>query len=323
MRHARQAFTGAASIMVVLQLLLGFALLVAGGEALVRGAVGLAERLRVSPLVIGLTIVGFGTSAPELVTSLQAALAGAPGIAVGNVVGSNIANVALILGLTALIAPLAVARAGFARDGLALALATGACVAVVLGGALNRWMGALLVAGLAAYVAVAYRAERDTAPAEEGPTTPAVRPWRAAALTAAGIATVILGARVAVDAAIELAALWGLSQAVVGLTVVAVGTSLPELVTSVVAASRRQPGLAFGNVVGSNICNVGGILGLTALIAPIDVPDRIATLDVWVMAGVAAGLIALVISRQRIGRIAGGLFLAGYAAYTAWLVAGT
>ena len=307
--------------MVVLQLLLGFALLVAGGEALVRGAVGVAARLRVSPLLVGLTVVGMGTSAPELVTSLQAAWNGAPGIAVGNVVGSNIANVALILGLTAVIAPVAVARSGFGRDGAALALATALCVGVVLWGALDRWLGAALVAVLAGYVWIAYRGERASGGAEADAAPRGGPLWRALLVTAAGIAVVVLGARVAVDAAVVLAEAWGMSETVVGLTIVAVGTSLPELVTSVVAALRREPGLAFGNVVGSNIVNVLGILGITALVAPLAVPARIAEVDVWVMAAVAAALIALVAGRQRIGRRAGGAFLAGYVAYTAWLVA--
>ena len=309
--------------MVYLQLALGFVLLVAGGEALVRGAVSVASRLGVSPLLIGLTLVGFGTSTPELVTSLQAAFDGLPGIAVGNVVGSNIANVVLILGVAAVIAPVAVARAGFGRDGTALAVATLLCVGVVLYGALDRWLGGVLIAALATYLVVAYLTDRTAAPDPAATLDAAPLPgplWLALALALGGIAVTILGARLAVDAAVALALVWGLSETVVGLTIVAVGTSLPELVTSVMAALRRQSAIAFGNVVGSNLYNILGILGVTALVRPIVVPPQIAQLDVWVMAGATLALIAAVVLWQRIGRGTGAVFLAVYAGYTAWLV---
>jgi cation:H+ antiporter len=309
--------------MVYLQLVLGFALLVAGGEALVRGAASVAGRLGVSPLLIGLTLVGFGTSTPELVTSLQAAFDGLPGIAVGNVVGSNVANVLLILGAAAVIAPMAVARVGFGRDGTALAVATVLCVGVVLHGALDRWLGGLLIAALAVYLVVAYLTDR-TAPLDPA-AAPEVAPlpgslWLALTFASGGIAVTILGARLAVDAAAALALLWGMSETVVGLTVVAVGTSLPELATSAMAALRRESAMAFGNVVGSNIYNILGILGVTALVRPIAVPPQIAQLDVWVMAGTTCALIAVVVLRQRIGRGSGAALLAAYAGYTAWLV---
>jgi cation:H+ antiporter len=308
--------------MTLLQLVLGFALLVAGGEALVRGSVSAAARLGVSPLLIGLTLVGFGTSTPELVTSLQAAFDGLPGIAIGNVVGSNIANVLLILGLTAIIAPVAIERAGFGRDGAALALATGLCIAVVLYGTLDRWLGSILVAALIGYLVVAYVTDRPAADTAVDAPAPAVPGpiWVALGVAVLGIAVTILGARLAVDAAVALAMAWGLSETVVGLTIVAVGTSLPELVTSVMAALRREPGLAFGNVVGSNIYNILGILGVTALVRPIAVPDQIASLDIWVMTGAAVALIAAILLWQRIGRATGLAFLASYAGYTAWLV---
>ena len=320
------AASGPTAAMVYLQLALGFALLVAGGEALVRGAVAVAARFGVSPLLIGLTLVGFGTSTPELVTSLQAALDGLPGIAVGNVVGSNVANVLLILGAAAVIAPIAVARAGFRRDGTALVVATALCVGVVLYGRLDRWLGAVLLATLAAYLVVAYRSDREAGSTAAGDGTGAPAPasgpvWPGLALAAGGIAVTILGARLAVDAAVSLALLWGLSETVVGLTIVAVGTSLPELVTSVVAALRRAPEIAFGNVVGSNVYNVLGILGVTALVRPIPVPPEIARLDVWVMVAAALALVAAIVAWQRVGRVAGAAFLAAYAGYTAWLVA--
>ena len=309
--------------MIYLQLALGFVLLVAGGEALVRGAVSVAARLGVSPLLIGLTLVGFGTSTPELVTSLQAAFDGRPGIAVGNVVGSNIANILLILGVAALIAPVPVARGGgFRRDGVALVGASLLCVGVVLYGALERLPGAILCAGLLLYLVVAYVSDRTRLAAEPAVDTPATlgSPWLALLMAAGGIAVTILGARIAVDAAVSLSLMWGMSETVVGLTVVAVGTSLPELVTSVMAALRREPAIAFGNVVGSNIYNILGILGVTALIRPIPVPPQIITLDIWVMAAATAALVGAVVLCAAIGRLTGLAFVAAYAAYTAWLV---
>ncbi|WOI58386.1 calcium/sodium antiporter [Palleronia sp. LCG004] len=310
--------------MVYLQLALGFVLLVAGGEALVRGAVAVAARMGVSPLLVGLTLVGFGTSTPELVTSLQAAIDGRPGIAIGNVVGSNIANILLILGIAAVIAPIAAARMGFLRDGVAFGGAALLCMAVVLHGTLERWLGLVLAGALVVYLVVAYLSDRgDPDAVETGETAPA-RPgalWASLALVVGGIAVTILGARLAVDAAVELALLWGMSETVVGLTIVAVGTSLPELVTSVLAALRREQAIAFGNVVGSNIYNILGILGVTALVLPVEVPPQIARLDIWVMMAATLALVLLVAVRQRIGRLAGAAFLTGYAGYTGWLVA--
>lgn len=309
--------------MVYLQLALGFALLVAGGEALVRGAVSVASRLGVSPLLIGLTLVGFGTSTPELVTSLQAALNGLPGIAMGNVIGSNTANVLLILGAAAIIAPMAAARSGFGRDGTALALATALCVGVVLYGTLDRWLGGVLIAALAAYLILAYFTDRTAAP-DPATASDAVSVsgplWLALLLAVGGIAVTVLGARLAVDAAVVLALLWGMSETVVGLTIVAIGTSLPELVTSVMAALRRESGIAFGNVVGSNLYNILGILGVTALVQPIAVPPQIASVDVWVMAAATLAMIVAVVVWQRIGRATGLVFVGAYAGYTTWLV---
>ena len=303
--------------MAVLFLLAGFALLVAGGEALVRGSVALATRFGMSPLLIGLTLVGFGTSVPELVTSLDAALSGLPGIAVGNVVGSNIANVLLILGVAAAIAPVAVAPATLRRDGTAMALATLAGIAVILVGELSRAAGALLVAALLVYLVLAYR----TGGADDGEVVARPLPVPLALLLAVGgIGITVLGAGLAVDAAVEIAEALGVSRTVIGLTVVAVGTSLPELVASAVAAYRGQGDIALGNVLGSNIYNILGILGVTALVQPIAVPPEIATLDVWVMTGAAALMLAFAAFAGRITRGAGALFVALYAGYLAVLV---
>ncbi|WP_228243038.1 calcium/sodium antiporter [Porphyrobacter sp. GA68] len=309
-------------------LIAGLILLALGGELLVRGSVGLARRLGVSPLLAGLVIVGFGTSTPELSTSVQAALAGSPGIAIGNVVGSNIANILFILGLSALVLPLAVNRAAFRRDALALGGSTLLCAAAILFGSLGRLSGALLVACLFAYVIWAYRAERAaTDPegqrheAEAADTTPAIAAALPLALmVVAGLAAAIFGAGLLVDAAIVLAGNLGVSQSVIGLTVVAVGTSLPELIACLVAVARKHADVALGNIVGSNIYNVLGILGVTALIEPLSVPPEIAQFDIWVLLGVTALLLAQLRSGWTVSRAEGGLLLTLFIGYTAFLI---
>jgi cation:H+ antiporter len=300
----------------------GLGLLVLGGDILVRGAVDLARRLGVSPLLIGLTVVAFGTSMPELVTSLDAAFSGAPGIALGNVIGSNTANILLILGISALISPVTVAPGTFRRDGAALIAATLIGVVVVLWGTLGRGAGAALIAGLVLYVVTAYRLDRvETRPDNDG-ETPAPRRLAVSLATAlGGIAITIVGARLLVSAAIDLAADWGVSDTLVGLTIVAIGTSLPELVTSVMAARKGHADIAFGNVVGSNIFNLLGILGVTAAVRPIPVAAEIAGFDVWVMLAATVALVLAVRSDWRVSRREGAALLAGYAGYTGWLIA--
>jgi len=313
-----------------LQLALGLALLIGSGEFLVRGSVGFARSVGLSPLFIGLTLVGFGTSAPELVASLIAAFRDAPGIAVGNVVGSNIANVVLILGVAALIAPLPVARQDFHRDALALALATVVAVAIVLTGSVARLAGAVLVLMLVSYIFVTYRLERaqpdseahrheDEAALVAPPTNGAVRHL---AVAVAALVGVVIGAKLLVDASIVLAAQFGVPEAVIGLTVVAIGTSLPELAVSAIAAFRGQGAVAVGNVVGSNIYNVLGILGATALVHPLQVPAEIADFDIWAMLAAAVLLLFFMVRGQRIGRLVGTGFLASYLAYVLFLFQG-
>jgi cation:H+ antiporter len=306
--------------MLFLTLALGLVLLVAGGESLVRGAVALSTRLGVSPLVIGLTVVGFGTSTPELVTSLQAALADAPGIALGNVIGSNIANIGLILGLAALIRPQQVEARAFRRDGTALVAATLACVAVVSWGMLTRPMGAVLLTGLAAYLLIAFRQDRQATQPEID--APALSPLAASLFAAGGIALTILGARLLVTAATQLAEHAGLSETFIGLTVVAVGTSLPELAAALAAAIRRQSGLVLGNVIGSNIFNVLGILGVTALVKPIPVPDDLALPDLAALTIATAALAMAAMTGLRITRTEGALLMAGYAGYIGLIASG-
>ena len=299
--------------MNLLLVLAGLAALFLGGEALVRGAVDIARRLALPPLLIGLTVVGFGTSTPELLVSLEAALRGSPDIAVGNVVGSNIANVLLILGLAALVRPIPIRDGGLRRDALAMVAASLALAPAFALGVLGRGAGAALLAGLAAYLVIAWR----SSPAEpEIPGAPRPAPlWRALLIAAAGLVGLMLGARLLVAGATAIARDLGIGEAFIGLTIVAVGTSLPELAASLVAALRRQSEIALGNVLGSNVFNALGILGATALVAPIPVAPRFLAFDLPVMIAVAIGLAAALLTRPRIGRIAGGALLALYAAY--------
>ena len=306
--------------MVILGLFAGLALLLFGGEALVRGSVALASRLGISPLVIGITLVGFGTSTPELVASVQAALIGAPGIAVGNVVGSNIANILLILGVAAILMPIAASRAVLRRDGTVLLAASALMVAIVLTGSLARWAGVLLIAALAIYTIGSFVLERRRGGGGSAAEIPTGWPQgvpAALALTVAGIAMVVFGADFLVDAAIVLAQRAGVSEAVIGLTVVAIGTSLPELVTAVMAALRRQADVAFGNVIGSNIFNILGIAGVTAVVAPIPIPPEVVRLDVWVMSVAAILLVVFAATSRGISRIEGAVLLTLYALYIA------
>ncbi len=310
--------------MIWLELAGGLALLLVGGELLVKGSVAVATRLGVSPLVIGLTLVGFGTSMPELVASLKAALIGAPEIAIGNVVGSNIANILLILGLSAAILPMATTPKAFRRDGAVLIGVSLLLTGVVMVGVLGRMAGGAFVGLLIAYTVYTYLSERrggpaaDVRAAEASDVAPKQMGLSAGLLlAAAGIAGVVVGADLLVGAAIEIARAAELSEAVIGLTLVAVGTSLPELATSVMAALRRHGDVAFGNIIGSNIFNILGISGVTAMVSPIAVPAEIAALDIWVMLGTALLLVAFAITKWQVSRLEGVVLLTLYVAYLA------
>jgi cation:H+ antiporter len=301
----------------------GFVLLFAGGEGLVRGSVSIAERLGLSKLLIGLTIVGFGTSAPELIVSVKAAMAGASSIALGNVVGSNIANVLLIIGTAALIYPISGWKRTAMRDALVMALAALALFGLVRGESIGRLEGAALLACLAAYLLASYWLELR----EKGPTvfeeeteefeTPAVRRmWVAALMVLVSIGVLMAGANLLVLGAVNIASALGVSDAVIGLTVVAVGTSLPELATGIVAAFRKHADVVLGNVIGSNIFNVLAILGTTAAIAPIGISPRFPAFDAPLMLIVMCLLVFLLFATRKIGRAFGGVMLLAYIAYT-------
>lgn len=313
--------------MILLTLGDGLVVLTLGAELLVRGSVSLAGILGISPLVVGLTLVGFGTSTPELVTSIEAAAVGSAGIAIGNVVGSNICNVLLILGLAALIRPVTATPAAFRRDGAVMVAATLLGLAVVLSGEVNRITGIGFAAALCAYVVFTYLQDRQTnepAAVRHAEEAAMVRPLPgglavALGLTLAGLALTILGGKLLVDSAIVLARDLGVSETVIGVSIVAVGTSLPELATSAVAAWRGQSDVALGNIVGSNIFNILGVLGIAAIVAPLAVPSQVATVDVWVMLAATAALVGACLTGWRVCRLEGALMLAGYAAYLGYL----
>ena len=319
-----------------LWLMLGLVLLIAGGDLLVRGAVRIAERLSLSPMLIGLTVVGMGTSMPELAASVQASLAGSPGIAIGNIVGSNIANALLILGIAALISPIAVQSRALWRDG---GVGTMAALALLGAGAtvgLSREAGIVFLIAMVGYVYYAFRQERvgaphsaayDRAVAMEN-VDPALAPQEnpggklstAILLFLAGLALVVGGGTLLVDAAIAMAKVLGVSEEIIGLTIVAVGTSFPELVTSAVAAYRKQGDIALGNVLGSNIYNILFIGGVTGAVAPTAVPAGIMAFDLWFLVGVSVVVMLLALSGRRLSRIEGLILVAAYVGYTAYTV---
>lgn len=300
--------------MTYLFLVLGLFLLFVGGDWLVAGSVAVARRLKVSPLLIGLTLVGFGTSTPELVTSLIATYKGSAGISVGNVIGSNIANILLVLGVAALLNPVKVKGKSFRRDATFLALSTLVLVGAASFGTIGRLLGAVMVAALVFYVIYSYKTEKEIPDDKEKPaplTTSLIR-------TIFGILLTLFGAKLLVDNSVALARAWGISEAVIGLTIVAVGTSLPELATSIMSALKKHNDVAFGNVIGSNIYNSLFILGATALFMPVQIPSGM-HVDMAIMTVVTALMIGIAFGYKRYSRATGALFLILYAIYIAYL----
>jgi cation:H+ antiporter len=313
--------------MIVVLLAAGLVLLYVGAEMLVKGAVAIARRLNVGPLVIGLTIVAFGTSAPELTVSLQAGLSGAGDIAVTNVVGSNIFNLAVILGLSALICPIRISAQVIRVDMPIMIGVSLVGLAVLNDHTLSRIEGVLLTFGIAAYTifsfCLARRNPSDVLAHEleqmlqEPPLRPAHSIGLSVAAVIAGLVLLVLGAKSLIAGSLRLARLMGLSEAIIGLTIVSVGTSLPELATSIVAAIRRQPDIAVGNVVGSNIFNLLAILGLTSVIVPFSAAG-LTVIDTTVMLGTAVLTLPLMFTGFTLTRKEGLLLLLVYLGYIAY-----
>ncbi len=298
----------------------GLVLLMVGADYLVRGAVGIARALGVSPLVIGLTIVAMGTSLPELVISLQAALEGSPGIAVGNIVGSNIANILLILGVAGLIAPIRCSRMAIFRDGSAMLAATALFIVAGLLDLLTIAYGSIALVLLGAYLYLSYRSDKkagDGLHAQEAAEIESIAGaiWLSILAVVAGLGGVIFGANLLIEGAQGLARTFGVSEEVIGLTLVAFGTSVPELATTIVAALRRHADVALGNVIGSNLFNLMGVMGVVTCVLPIELPEQILRFDLWVMAGVSAMMIQFMYSGLRLSRGEAALFLVTYGAF--------
>lgn len=309
--------------------IVGLAALTFGAEVLVRGASRIALTFGLSPLVVGLTIVAFGTSAPEIAVAIDAALAGQSDLTIGNVVGSNICNILLILGLSSLIGPLAVAGQVVRQEVPVMIGASVLVVAMAWGGIIGRVEGIILFALLVVYVVFLIRQSRRASRSEQehyGEELPEAtwdRHWSVqAGMVMAGLALLVIGADLLVDAAVIFAKFLGVSDLVIGLTVVAIGTSLPEVATSVMAAWRGERDMAIGNAVGSNVFNLLGCLGLGAMMSPEGLPVAKAALDfdLWVMLAVAVACLPIFMARRLIARWEGILFLFYYAAYVIYLV---
>ena len=288
----------------------GFVLLFLGGEALVRGSVALARRLGISELAVGVILVGFGTSAPEFLVSVESALLGHADLALGNVIGSNIANILLIVGAAALVAPIALAERAGRRESAFVLIATAVVAGMAAIGDLGPWHGAAMLAGLALYLAAVWRAGGPVEADEGRPTGTGL----ALLYGAGGLGLLILGADLLVTGAVDIARNVGVSETVIGLTVVAIGSSLPELAAATVAAWRGRPSVAVGNVLGSNLFNLLGALGVVAIATPVGAgePDvRFAMIALLALTACFAALVA----RRRIGRVEGAVFLAVYAAF--------
>lgn len=302
----------------------GLLVLVVGAELFIRGAVTVARSFGISPFVIGLVLVGFGTSAPELVVNVAAAWNGSPGLALGNIVGSNIANIGLILGCAAVVMPLVVQMRLLKAEVPIVVGVTGLLWVLALDGELSRsdgWILMAVFAGVMLYFVKFSPSEPSEVKQELGEQVAEKRlPWGGGILLLIGLGGLLGGAELMVRAAVTIATAWGVSEVVVGLTVVAIGTSLPELASSLVAAYRGQPDIAVGNVLGSNIFNIVLILGVTTQVAPLPVPTDLLHRDIPVMAGFAVLLVAVLANGLVVRRWEGAILLAAFAGFVGWQV---
>ena len=315
----------------LLILLLSLGILILGAELLVRGASRLATRFNVSPFVIGVTVVGFGTSAPELAASLAAATSGHGGMAVGNVIGSNIMNIALVLGVTALIVPIPVKNRMVWRETIfTIVVSFAPLLALANGGVLGRGLGILFVLGLIGFLWWSFASSRsDGGLPIETETKKATSSQRGSrlvfvqlALVVAGLALLVAGADRLVTSATEVARSLGISEVVIGLTIVAGGTSAPELATSLIAVFRGKTDLGVGNILGSCVFNILGILGITAIVVPLQIPEEVFWFDLPVMIGVSVACFPILLSGHRISRFEGGLLTTIFVVYTVLLFVG-
>lgn len=311
------------TLFAIIQLAAGFALLFFGGDWLVNGGVALARRFRISPLVIGMTIVAFGTSAPELLVSMTSSIKGNAGIAMGNVIGSNIANIGLILGLTAMLCPIPTQNRKVSANGLVMILASLLALVFSLNNGLSRIEGLILFAGIILFTVISIRLGRTKQDATQPDAEPQGKEMSvlvALLLIALSCAMLAFGADFMVDGATHIAKAIGVSDKVIGLTIVALGTSLPELAASVAAALKKEMDISIGNIIGSNIFNLMCVLGVSASIRPIPFDYMQYRMDFVIMMAFSAGLIILIQpwkAQGRLGRISGIIMFAAYVIY-AW-----
>ena len=311
------------TLLAIIQLIAGFVLLYFGGDWLVNGGVALARRFRISPLVIGMTIVAFGTSAPELLVSMTSSIKGSAGIAMGNVIGSNIANIGLILGLTAMLCPIPTQNRKVSANGLVMILASLLALVFSLNNGLSRIEGLILFAGIILFTVISIRLGRTKQNTTQPDAEPQVKEMSvlvALLLVALSCAMLAFGADFMVDGATSIAQALGVSDKVIGLTIVALGTSLPELAASVAAALKKEMDISIGNIIGSNIFNLMCVLGVSASIRPIPFDYMQYRMDFVIMMAFSAGLIILIQpwkAQGRLGRISGIIMFAAYAIY-AW-----
>lgn len=303
-----------------IQIIAGLLFLFGGGEALVRGGVGIAKRLRIPSIIIGMTIVAYGTSAPEMVVSVGSALSGHPDIALGNVIGSNISNVLLVMGLAALIFPMRASKEILHKEGTLLICITMLLVLFCLTGSLTRVHGGTFLMIFVGYTAMLIiTTSRDAPPTEEeleqDRNPQGISMAKSLGCLAAGIIALVIGSNILIEGSVSMAQAFGISEAVIGVTIVAVGSSAPELVTSLVASFRRQHDIGIGNIVGSNLVNIMGILGVTASTAPFKVDEKFIEFDIWVLLMTTIFFLVAIGTGERISRFEGLLFFIWYIAY--------
>ena len=309
-------------------IILGLIALVGGGEILVRGATSIALKFKITPFVVGMTVVAFGTSAPELLVSLSAALDGSPDISIGNVVGSNIANIALVLGATALVYPIRVSKTSLSVDWPMLMLASLLFYFFILNLKLEWYEGIIFVSILATFTIWMIRKSRKaglkkTDEASNDFNKEAIKEmniWMSALLIAGGCLALVIGADWLVYGAKNIARSYDVSESVISLSMIAIGTSLPELATSIMAAFKKQTDIAIGNILGSNLFNILSILGITAIVKEINVNELILQSDIFWMLGLSAILLPMMLLRRDIDRVEGSLLLIAYAAYMYFLI---
>jgi cation:H+ antiporter len=315
----------------------GLALLLGGGEWLVKGAAGLAVRMKVSPLVIGVTVVSLGTSAPELLVSVKAAVDGFPAISIGNVIGSNIANIGLVMGLVALIMPMKLTKTALTLDWPVMFSASLLFYLMAFDGVIQFYEGIFLLILFVFYVSYSILKSRrntkneeqrlldDEGPEEEfedlkvDPKTPV---WKLLGMVVVGSTALVLGARWFLDGAIEMARIFGVTEHVISVTLIAFGTSVPELATSAIAAFRKQSDISVGNLIGSNSFNILGILGITALVRDIPIGEGVLDMDMLWMIGIAVLVLPFLLIGKKIYRMEGLLLLIAYILYIYFVISG-